>query len=157
MKRRSLLLSTATMGATYIVGLSPKARSETLADDRAYWIALLTRVANPVLQALSKRELKKTMPVEAPHGNAEDRRQFTYLVAGRVLRASTRDRRIVQPEAATCALLRGFHWVCPRPTLSGPLDPPRGRQRRLGTENPLRPTLRWGRPISWARAKVSVP
>jgi hypothetical protein len=86
MKRRSLLLSTATMGATYIVGLSPKARSETLADDRAYWIALLTRVANPVLQALSKRELKKTMPVEAPHGNAEDRRQFTYLEAlGRLL------------------------------------------------------------------------
>jgi hypothetical protein len=65
--------------------------------------------------------------------------------------------RTSQPEAATCALLRGFHWVCPRPTLSGPLDPPRGRQRRLGTENPLRPTLRWGRPISWARAKVSVP
>lgn len=55
-------------------------------DDRKYWVQLLTRVANPVLEALSKRKLKEVMPVEAPRGNVEERRQFTYLEAfGRLL------------------------------------------------------------------------
>jgi hypothetical protein len=125
------------MGATYIVGLSPKARSETLADDRAYWIALLTRVANPVLQALSKRELKKTMPVEAPHGNAEDRRQFTYLVAGRVLRASTRDRRIVHLNRKLLPVLccvASIGFALDRPFLGRwirPVDVKEGLERRI--------------------------
>lgn len=47
---------------------------------------MLTRIADPVLLALSERKLKATMPVEAPHGNAEERRQYTYLEAlGRLL------------------------------------------------------------------------
>lgn len=47
---------------------------------------MLTRVADPVLSALSKGKLVATMPVEAPHGNVEDRRQYTYLEAlGRTL------------------------------------------------------------------------
>jgi len=47
---------------------------------------VLTRIADPVLLALSERRLKATMPVEAPHGNVEDRRQYTYLEAlGRLL------------------------------------------------------------------------
>ncbi|HWC00931.1 MAG TPA: DUF2264 domain-containing protein, partial [Bryobacteraceae bacterium] len=55
-------------------------------SDRAYWIRVLTRIAEPVLAALSRRRLVATMPVEAPHGNIEDRRQFTYLEAlGRLL------------------------------------------------------------------------
>lgn len=54
--------------------------------DRAYWIKVLTRIADPVLLALSGRRLKATMPVEAPHGNTEDRRQYTHLEAlGRLL------------------------------------------------------------------------
>jgi hypothetical protein len=54
--------------------------------DRAYWIGVLTRIADPVLLALSERRLKATMPVEAPHGNLEDRRQYTHLEAlGRLL------------------------------------------------------------------------
>lgn len=55
-------------------------------QDRRYWIQAVTRVADPVLGALSKQELKATMPVESPHGNADDRRQFTCLEAtGRLL------------------------------------------------------------------------
>lgn len=55
-------------------------------DDRKYWIHVLTKVADPVLEALSKRKLKEEMPVEAPHGNVAERRQFTYLEAlGRLL------------------------------------------------------------------------
>lgn len=55
-------------------------------DDRAYWIRVVTRIADPVLLALRDRKLRATMPVEAPHGNVEDRKQYTYLEAlGRLL------------------------------------------------------------------------
>jgi hypothetical protein len=55
-------------------------------DDREYWVELLSRIAHPVLSALSERRLKALMPVEAPHGNAQERRQFTHLEAfGRLL------------------------------------------------------------------------
>ena len=54
--------------------------------DREYWVQVLTRVSRPVLKALSEGNLKAEMPVEAPHGNVADRRQFTYLEAmGRLL------------------------------------------------------------------------
>jgi hypothetical protein len=33
-------------------------------DDRAYWAGILQKIARPVLEALSRRELKKQMPVE---------------------------------------------------------------------------------------------
>ncbi len=55
-------------------------------SDREYWLRVLTRLTEPVLSALSQRTLKATMPVEAPHGNTADRRQFTHLEAlGRLL------------------------------------------------------------------------
>ncbi len=55
-------------------------------SDRDYWVGVLTRIAEPVLNSLSQRKLKASMPVEAPHGNAVDRRQYTYLEAlGRLL------------------------------------------------------------------------
>lgn len=55
-------------------------------SDRAYWISVLSRIADPVLTSLSERKLKATMPVEAPHGNGAERRQYTYLEAlGRLL------------------------------------------------------------------------
>lgn len=51
---------------------------------RAYEVNTLTRIADPVLQALSKNQLKKTMPVEAKV--AKDRVYSTYLEAfGRLL------------------------------------------------------------------------
>ena len=55
-------------------------------SERDYWIRMLVRIADPVLAALSERKLKAVMPVKAPHGNAEDRKQYTYLEAlGRLL------------------------------------------------------------------------
>lgn len=60
----------------------PEART----DDRLFWLQSLNRIAGPVLTALSKQQLKATMPVEAPHGNAAERAQFTHLEAfGRLL------------------------------------------------------------------------
>jgi hypothetical protein len=55
-------------------------------NDREYWRNTLIRIAHPVLDSLSRRELRTTMPVEAPQGSVEDRRQYTYLEAfGRTL------------------------------------------------------------------------
>ena len=55
-------------------------------NDRAIWLASATRVAHPVLSALSQRKLKSEMPVEAVHGNEADRRKYTHLEAlGRLL------------------------------------------------------------------------
>ena len=51
--------------------------------ERAYYVQALTRIADPVLTALSKNELRKQMPVEA---SAKGRESFTYLEAfGRLL------------------------------------------------------------------------
>jgi hypothetical protein len=53
---------------------------------RTYLIKTLTKIADPVLLALSKGELKKTMPVESQPGKEEDRKKYSYLEAlGRLL------------------------------------------------------------------------
>lgn len=50
---------------------------------RDYFVKSLVRIADPVLTALSKNELKKKMPVEA---KTNDRQNYTYLEAfGRLL------------------------------------------------------------------------
>jgi len=50
---------------------------------RNYFVQTLTRIADPVLTALSKNELKKKMPIEA---KTNDRANFTYLEAfGRLM------------------------------------------------------------------------
>lgn len=56
------------------------------ARERAYLVGELTRIADPVLTALSNNELKKRMPVESQEGLEEDRKKYTYLEAiGRLL------------------------------------------------------------------------
>jgi hypothetical protein len=78
-RRQFLKASTIAASAG---GSAPAASS----SDRDYWVAVLSRIADPVLSALSQLKLKVLMPVEAPHGNLADRRQYTYLEAlGRLL------------------------------------------------------------------------
>jgi len=56
------------------------------ANERAYLVKAMVKIADPVLVALSKNELKKTMPVECVAGALQDRKQVTYLEAfGRLL------------------------------------------------------------------------
>ena len=71
------LLAPSTL--PYLATLPPKG------SDRAYWVSMALRLATPVLKALERRELKKTMPVEALQG-ATDRASCTHLEAlGRLL------------------------------------------------------------------------
>jgi hypothetical protein len=54
--------------------------------DRAYWLATLLRVADPILAAAAAGRLKATLPVEAAAGQQEGRRSVTHLEAlGRTL------------------------------------------------------------------------
>lgn len=46
--------------------------------DRQYWLASMLRIVRPVLEALSERRLKASMPVEQ---NAGDRQEVTHLEA----------------------------------------------------------------------------
>lgn len=50
-------------------------------NDRAYWVAALTRMAGPVLRALAARELKATMPCEGVGDERYDRSHFSHLEA----------------------------------------------------------------------------
>jgi hypothetical protein len=60
--------------------------NKTGTAQRAYLVKTLCKIADPVLVALSKNELKKTMPVECADGALEGRKQVTYLEAfGRLL------------------------------------------------------------------------
>jgi hypothetical protein len=65
------------------------AQNSSLSDagtDRQYWVRTVTKIADPVLKALSTHSLKASMPVEAPHSNAQERSEFTHLEAlGRLL------------------------------------------------------------------------
>lgn len=80
--RRRFLRGSVALGAVSSFATLPALQT----DDRQYWLEVLTRVASPVLRAASQRRLKAEMPVEAPHGNVADRRQFTHLEAlGRLL------------------------------------------------------------------------
>ncbi|MDP4285693.1 MAG: DUF2264 domain-containing protein [Bacteroidota bacterium] len=51
------------------------------AKERTYLVSQLTHIADPVLLALSRNELKATMPVEARAGQEADRKKYTYLEA----------------------------------------------------------------------------
>ena len=58
----------------------------TGAQDREKWLAIVERVSEPVLRAISRQQLRATMPVEAASGLEEDRAQSTHLEAvGRLL------------------------------------------------------------------------
>ncbi len=90
--RRDFFKAVAAAG---VLGASGARAAEALAqtlvpaavgrDDRRYWVAVLEKLAGPVLGGLSRRELKRTMPVESV-GDPADRRKYTHLEAfGRLL------------------------------------------------------------------------
>lgn len=91
-RRDFVKLATSAAGALAATRLSTAASSSpaslprpALDDDRAYWCQIAARLANPVLGALSNRQLKATMPVEAASG-VRDRPSYTHLEAlGRLL------------------------------------------------------------------------
>lgn len=89
---RRRLLQSAALGAVGLPTVLTAAATEiepakdSGPDQRRYWVSLMSRVAEPVLHALSERRLKDRMPVEALPGHEQDRRKYTHLEAmGRLL------------------------------------------------------------------------
>lgn len=54
---------------------------ESAVSEREQWLALVERVSDPVLEALSRHELRRTMPVEAMPGLRDERAVGTHLEA----------------------------------------------------------------------------
>ncbi|MGA2182117.1 MAG: DUF2264 domain-containing protein [Bryobacteraceae bacterium] len=80
--RRAFLATAAAASVAHPGAIA----AEAAASERDYWIGVLTRIADPLLSALSLRKLAAAMPVEAPLGNAGERRLYTHLEAfGRLL------------------------------------------------------------------------
>jgi hypothetical protein len=65
----------------YLPGISLTSDSSLISDNREYWISVLTKIADPVLDSLSKEILKKNMPVECRPGTLKSRMKVTYLEA----------------------------------------------------------------------------
>ncbi len=78
-----------------LLGLIPLSSKFSMAADssfvvsgreREYWVNVLTRIADPLLNSLSRGKLKQNMPVECKPGSEENRRKVTYLEAfGRLM------------------------------------------------------------------------
>jgi hypothetical protein len=91
MKRREMLKAglaagMAFRGMAYGAGQAVGGTAAGLGEDRASWVGMLDRICRPVFAALSERQLKAVMPVEAAAGKEQGRRKTTYLEAlGRAL------------------------------------------------------------------------
>ena len=83
MKSATALGVAGAATATAVTGAG-RSQAPSPANDRAYWVDTLEKVALPVMENLSKRQLRKNMPVEA--ANPADRAKYTHLEAfGRTL------------------------------------------------------------------------
>jgi hypothetical protein len=92
--RRSFLKSVLLAAAPLVANADPghvsaqtaPAEKASESDVRAKWLAIVERVSQPVLEAISQQKLRATMPVEAAQGQAEPRKASTHLEAvGRLL------------------------------------------------------------------------
>ena len=93
LSRRNFLVSgLRASGATVLVpnlmagAASTEQQNAGSVPDREQWINFVERVSNPVLEALSKQQLRRTMPVEAAAGHEKERAVGSPLEAfGRLL------------------------------------------------------------------------
>ncbi len=86
-RRHFLLASLPSTGAALLAPGVASAIGSKVEDpagplpERQQWLAFVERVSNPVLEALSKREMRRKMPVEAAPGLREERAVGTHLEA----------------------------------------------------------------------------
>lgn len=75
------------VGQNLGVASNPKApHNINESDDRAYWCGMAYKISYPVLEALSRQQLKATMPTELSTGMPAEKRECSYLEAlGRTL------------------------------------------------------------------------
>lgn len=83
---KSALLASAPLASGPLAARASAPAEAAPANDRAVWLAIVERIANPVLEAISRQQLRATMPVECKPGDEAARAQSTHLEAvGRLL------------------------------------------------------------------------
>jgi Uncharacterized protein conserved in bacteria len=83
---KSALVATAPLVAGGPASAAPLGDISSSIDDRKHWLAVVERVANPVLEAVSRQQLRATMPIECAKGQEASRAECTHLEAvGRLL------------------------------------------------------------------------
>jgi hypothetical protein len=87
---RRAFLQSALLASAPILAAAPArlsaAESPQPANDRAAWLGIVERVSQPVLRAISRQQLRATMPIECAPGEESARAQCTHLEAvGRLL------------------------------------------------------------------------
>ncbi len=84
--KSALLASAPLVACASASGAQPTPAPRTGSEDRKQWLAIVERVAQPVLQAISRQQLRATMPIECVKGQEASRAQSTHLEAvGRLL------------------------------------------------------------------------
>jgi hypothetical protein len=86
MNRREFLTAAGTVGVAPMVGRqrAPNQTGDAGLADRAFWVSVMVRLADPVLKNLANGTLKARMPVEQAPG--ADRRAVSHLEAlGRLI------------------------------------------------------------------------
>jgi hypothetical protein len=79
-------LALGSLALPRIINHTIAAEPQRVDDERASWVGMLTRVAEPVLANLATNQLKARMPVDGAKGPAKERRAVSHLEAlGRTL------------------------------------------------------------------------
>ena len=125
MDRRRFLQAGVSLGTMSAVRSSAEAIAvpQPEQNDREYWIGVLAKISDPVLVALSERKLKQLIPVEAPHGNGEERRQYTHLEAMGRLLAGIAPWLETGPTVSEEGSLRAKHAELARESIDAGTDP----------------------------------
>ena len=76
--RRTVLKTIAGLSAARV---AQGASQPNVENDRTYWVGLLAKLADPVLENLSRGTLKRNMPVECASENQAARRKYSHLEA----------------------------------------------------------------------------
>lgn len=89
MNRRNLFKNLSLLSFIPVSGkisFTSESKSEFPENEREYWVSVITKIADPLLNSLSRGKLKRNMPVECKSGLVSDRKKVTYLEAfGRLI------------------------------------------------------------------------
>lgn len=102
---------------------SPSSMQKKNAESRKYWIAVLTKIADPVLESLSRGRLKLDMPVEVNPSSKFDRTKVTYLEAFGRLMAGMAPWLELGPDATAEGKLREKYILLARKSLANAVNP----------------------------------
>lgn len=113
------LILSLSLSATIVMAQSAS-NNDAGQKERTYLVKSLTRIAEPVLTALSKNQLKLQMPVEA---STNDRRNYTYLEAFGRLLAGMAPWLEIGPDQTPEGMLREKYIELARTCLHNATDP----------------------------------